>query len=95
MVAELSFAVAALATHAPRDGNRVIIGAMKLVNPDIDWQANMLAAKVLKRALGLDAASRELDDWQGDDKSNGAYRKVDSRALIVTHALNTLLKRGY
>ena len=68
---------------------------MKSVNPDIDWQANMLAGKVLKRAMSLEAASSELDDWQRDAKSDTKYRDVDSRALIVTHALNALLKRGY
>jgi hypothetical protein len=68
---------------------------MKTVHPDIDWQANMLAAKVLKRTMPLDAASGELDDWQRDAKMGEKYRTVGSRSLIVTHALNTLLKRGY
>lgn len=68
---------------------------MKPVNPDIDWQADMLASKVLKRAMTLAAASSELDDWQGDAGTDARYRKVDSRTLIVTHALNALLKRGY
>ena len=68
---------------------------MKSVDPDIDWQATMLASKVLKRAMSLEAASSELDDWQRDTKPDEKYRTVDSRALIVTHALNTLLKRGY
>lgn len=68
---------------------------MKSVNPDIDWQASVLAGKVLKRAMTLQAASRELDDWQRDEKLDEKYRPVDSRSLIVTHALNALLKRGY
>jgi hypothetical protein len=68
---------------------------MKAVNPDIDWQATMLADKVLKRAMTLKAASMELDDWQRDAKPDKKYRQVDSQALIVTHALNNLLKRGY
>ncbi len=68
---------------------------MKTVNPDIDWQAGMLAGKVLKRAMSLETAARELDDWQREAEPGGSYRAVDSRSLIVTHALNTLLKRGY
>ena len=68
---------------------------MKSVNPDIDWQANMLANKVLKRAMTLHAAISELDDWQSDVKPDEKHRHVDSRSLIVTHALNALLKRGY
>lgn len=68
---------------------------MKTVDPDIDWQASLLAAKVLKRAMTLDAASGELDDWQRDGETDEKYRGVDSRSLIVTHALNALLKRGY
>jgi hypothetical protein len=68
---------------------------MKTVHPDIDWQANMLAVKVLKRAMPLAAASGELDDWQRDAEMGEKYRTVDSRSLIVTHALNALLKRGY
>ena len=55
----------------------------------------MLADKVLKRAMTLKAASMELDDWQRDAKPDKKYRQVDSQALIVTHALNNLLKRGY
>ena len=69
--------------------------AMKPVHPDIDWQADMLATKVLKRAMSLAAASSELDDWQTDAGADARYRTVNSRTLIVTHALNTLLKRGY
>jgi hypothetical protein len=68
---------------------------MKAVNPKLDWQATMLADKVLKRAIILKAASMELDDWQRDAKVDKKYRQVDSKALIVSHALNNLLKRGY
>jgi hypothetical protein len=70
---------------------------MKAVAPDIQWQARMLADKVLKRAMSLDAAARELDDWQRDvlADTGETYRRVDSRNLIVTEALNALLKRGY
>jgi len=70
---------------------------MKAVAPDIQWQARMLADKVLKRAMSLDAAARELDDWQRDALADTGetYRRVDSRNLIVTEALNALLKRGY
>jgi hypothetical protein len=68
---------------------------MKAVDPDIDWQASLLATKVLKRAMTLKAASGELDDWQRDAETKSTHRQVDSRALIVTHALNALLKRGY
>jgi len=70
---------------------------MKAVAPDIQWQARMLADKVLKRAMSLDAAARELGDWQQDASADTGetYRRVDSRNLIVTEALNALLKRGY
>lgn len=68
---------------------------MKPVHPDIDWQADMLAAKVLRRAMTLKAAASELDEWQSEAGGDARYRDVDSRALIVTHALNALLRRGY
>jgi hypothetical protein len=80
-----------------RGVGRASLGVMKAVNPDIEWQARMLADKVLKRAMSLEAATRELDDWQQDAPPGTAetYRRVESRALIVTEALNALLKRGY
>jgi hypothetical protein len=68
---------------------------MKTVHPDIKWQATMLAAKVLKRAMTLQAAANELDDWQCETGVDEKHRAVDSRTLIVTHALNSLIKRGY
>jgi hypothetical protein len=68
---------------------------MKTVHPDIEWQATMLAAKVLKRAMTLQAAAGELDDWQCETGAGGKHRAIDSRTLTVTHALNNLIKRGY
>lgn len=70
---------------------------MKAVDPDIQWQARVLADKVLKRTMSLEAAARELDNWQQDASlgTGETYRRVDSRNLIVTEALNALLKRGY
>ncbi|MDE0810560.1 MAG: hypothetical protein OSB69_14745 [Alphaproteobacteria bacterium] len=68
---------------------------MKAVTPKIDWQVTMLADKVLKRAMTLKAASMELDDWPRDAKVNKKYQQVHSKALIVSHALNNLLKRVY
>jgi hypothetical protein len=57
---------------------------MKAINPKIDWQATMLADKVLKRAIILKAACIELDDWQRDSKVDKKYRQVRSKAPIVS-----------
>jgi hypothetical protein len=60
----------------------------------VDWQASVLATKVQRKVMGLDEAARELDDWQKDAGLSQEDRVV-SRALLVTHMLNTILKRGY
>lgn len=68
------------------------------INPDIDFQAGLLAAKVARRVMSLDAAAAELSDWQAEAQSRevaGKWRTVEPRALIVTHMMNSLLKRGY
>lgn len=54
----------------------------------------MLAEKVQRRVMSLADATRELEDWQNDEAIEAGAR-VASRALIVTHMLNTILKRGY
>ena len=61
---------------------------------NIDWQASVLAEKVQRQVMSLADATRELDDWQNDEEIE-AEARVASRALIVTHMLNTILKRGY
>ncbi|MCR9175615.1 MAG: hypothetical protein NXI19_06400 [Alphaproteobacteria bacterium] len=61
---------------------------------NIDWQASVLAEKVQRRVMSLADATRELEDWQNDEAIEAGAR-VASRALIVTHMLNTILKRGY
>lgn len=66
----------------------------KPIHPDVDWQASVLATKVQRKVMGLDEAARELDDWQKDAGLSQEDRVV-SRALLVTHMLNTILKRGY
>src|SRR3546814_1989365 len=66
------------------------------IHPDVDWQASLLATKVLRRVMTLRQACDELAGWQaeavGDDP---AWRPVQPRTLIVTHMMNRLLKRGY
>ena len=61
---------------------------------NIDWQASVLAEKVQRRVVSLADATRELEEWQTDEAIE-AEARVASRALIVTHMLNTILKRGY
>jgi hypothetical protein len=61
---------------------------------NIDWQASVLAEKVQRKVMRLEDATRELEDWQ-DDEAIEADARVASRALIVTHMLNAILKRGY
>lgn len=61
---------------------------------NIDWQASVLAEKVQRQVMSLADATRELEDWQTDEAIEAGAR-VASRALIVTHMLNTILKRGY
>lgn len=66
------------------------------INPDIDWQASLLAGKVLRRVMTLAQACDELAAWQaGTSGADGAWRTVEPRALIVTHMMNSLLTRGY
>ena len=68
------------------------------INPDVDFQAGLLAAKVARRVMSLDEAAAELSDWQSRTLSGQAakaWRPVDPRSLIVTHMMNRLLKRGY
>ena len=67
------------------------------IHPDIDWQAGLLAEKVLRRVMTLAAAAEELAAWQdeaADGAADGAWRTVEPRALIVTHMMNRLLSRG-
>jgi len=81
------------------------------IDADVDWQASVLAEKVLKRVMSLRDAVQELDEWQretakpdsapstsdaGEINTPAAAMAAqpDSRALIVTHMMNTLLKRG-
>ncbi|MEQ8814822.1 MAG: hypothetical protein RLO51_17910 [Thalassobaculum sp.] len=64
------------------------------IHPDIDWQAGLLAEKVLRRVMTLAAATEELAAWQ-DEAAGDAWRTVEPRALIVTHIMNRLLSRGY
>ena len=68
------------------------------INPDVDFQAGLLAAKVARRVMTLEAAAAELAGWQMDSLAGaeaGRWREIDPRALIVTHMMNRLLKRGY
>ena len=68
------------------------------INPDVDFQAGLLAAKVARRVMSLDAATGELAEWQTESlgaADDGKWRTVEPRALIVTHMMNQLLKRGY
>ena len=66
------------------------------IDPDIDWQASLLAAKVLRRVMTLAQACDELAAWQAETAgADGAWRTVEPRALIVTHMMNSLLTRGY
>ncbi len=66
------------------------------IHPDIEWQAQLLAGKVLRRAMTLAAATEELQAWQSDALAAGEdWRPVEPRALIVTHMMNQLLARGY
>lgn len=66
------------------------------IHPDIEFQAGLLAQKVARRVMSLNEAAAELAHWQaetlGDDDR---WRRIDPRALIVTHMMNALLKRGY
>ncbi len=66
------------------------------IHPDIDWQAELLAGKVLRRVMTLAAATEELGSWQAEALAGGdGWRAVEPRALIVTHMMNRLLARGY
>lgn len=66
------------------------------IHPDIDWQASLLAAKVLRRVMTLAQACDELAVWQADTPGDaGGWRAIEPRALIVTHMMNRLLVRGY
>ncbi|WP_420563486.1 hypothetical protein [Thalassobaculum sp.] len=68
------------------------------INPDVDFQAGLLAAKVSRRVISLDDAAAELADWQAQTltgRSAEQWRAVEPRSLIVTHMMNRLLKRGY
>jgi len=65
------------------------------IHPDIDWQAGLLAGKVLRRVMTLAEACEELAGWQAETIApDGRWRAVEPRALIVTHMLNRLLARG-
>ena len=73
-------------------------GKQPRIHPDVDFQAGLLAAKVTRRVMSLDAASQELADWQDTaiaDAGRKSWDPVEPRALIVTHMMNSLLKRGY
>lgn len=68
------------------------------INPDVDFQAGLLAAKVARRLISLHDAEAELSDWQKQTLTGPTaetWRAVEPRALIVTHMMNHLLKRGY
>lgn len=66
------------------------------IHPEVDWQAGLLAAKVLRRVMTLAQASEELAGWQDDALAEtDAWRPVEPRALIVTHMMNKLIGRGY
>lgn len=66
------------------------------IHPDVDWQAQLLAGKVLRRVMTLATATEELDAWQAEALAgSGGWRPVAPRALILTHMMNLLLARGY
>lgn len=68
------------------------------INPDVDFQASLLAEKVARRVMTLDAAAAELSDWQDEaltGEGGERWRPVQPRALIVTHMMNRLLKRRF
>lgn len=66
------------------------------IHPDIDWQAALLAGKVLRRVMTLAQATEELGAWQDEALgAGGRWRAVEPRALVVTHMMNALLSRGY
>lgn len=68
------------------------------IHPDVDFQAGLLAAKVGRRVMSLDAAAAELTGWQHETLTGAEgdrWRPVEPRALIVMHMMNRLLKRGY
>lgn len=72
------------------------------IHPEVDWQAAVLATKVLRRVMSLADACQELAGWQADALGStgapggtGDWRAVEPRALIVTHMMNRLLDRGY
>lgn len=68
------------------------------INPDVDFQAGLLAAKVGRRVMTLEAAADELAAWQTESLTGAEaerWREIEPRALIVTHMMNRLLKRGY
>jgi hypothetical protein len=77
---------------APPEGT----GAPRPIHPDIDWQAQLLADKVLRRVMSLADAAAELSAWQAEALAGrDDWRAVEPRALIVTHMMNKLLARGY
>lgn len=66
------------------------------IDPDLEFQAGLLADKVSRRVMRLADAVAELEHWQADTATeNTTWRAVDARSLIVTHMMNALLKRGY
>lgn len=65
---------------------------MSAIHPDVDLQASLLARKVLRGVMSLSAAVEELDEWQAETVADREAH-IASRALIVTHALNTLIRR--
>ncbi len=72
------------------------IGALRPIHPDIDWQAQLLADKVLRRVMTLADATEELAAWQAEALAgHDRWRAIEPRALIVTHMMNKLLARGY
>ena len=65
------------------------------IHHDIDWQAALLAGKVLRRVMTLAEACEELAGWQSEAIAPGSgWRTVEPRSLIVTHMMNRLLARG-
>ena len=66
------------------------------IDPDLEFQAGLLAGKVLRKVMTLADATAELDHWQDENASTpSSWRRVAARSLIVTHMMNALLKRGY